>query len=101
MKKLVGFERLLAECNALPHVGWIFVDRGFDKASVQRLLTATFYVPENDDDEFFGEDYLTTWIEAPTFQQVIRVRNRSLSEPDVGLYAEAAIHYLEADDFLE
>jgi hypothetical protein len=101
MKTLIGLKSLIAERNALPQVGWIFVERGFDKASIEALINAQFYIPENDDDEFFGEDNLATWMEAPIFVRVLRLRNKSIPTPTLEQYANAAIHYLEKDDFLE
>jgi hypothetical protein len=85
----------------LPKVGWIFVENGFDKTSVEALLAADFNIPENEDDEFYGEDNLLTWLEIPTFLDVIEIREKNMANPTADAIAIAAIYYLENDNFLE
>jgi hypothetical protein len=101
MKTLVGLKKLIVERDTLPQVGWIFVERGYNKVSMEALMNAQFYIPENDDDEFFGEDNLATWMEVPIFVQVLRLRDKNIPSPTLEQYANAAIHYLESDDFIE
>lgn len=101
MRVVKGLQGLIDGKADLPKVGWIFVDKEFDKTSAISLKNATFHVPEDEDDEFFGEDNLATWLEAPTFLAVLELREKNLKAPSLDQYAEAAIHYLERDDFLE
>ncbi|KVS67656.1 hypothetical protein WK41_21970 [Burkholderia cepacia] len=85
----------------MPKVGWIFVDKGFNKSSAKALMSATFYIPEDEDDEFYGEDNLATWLEAPIFHSVLDVRAKNVKNPTTEDFANAAVYYLENDDFLE
>ncbi len=101
MKKIIGIQALLGERDTLPPTGWIFVDKDLDKTSLAALDSASFYLPEDEDDEFYGEDHLGTWLEAPTFRHVLALREKNLARPAAADYARAAIHYIEKDDFLE
>ncbi len=101
MKTVVGLKALIEMRNSLPNVGWIFVDTEVDKTSLSSTLQAKFYIPENDEDEFFGEDNLMTWLEAPTFSDILTLRDKNMKMPTVEQYGEAALHYLKMDDFLE
>lgn len=101
MKEIKGFENLLAQRAQLPKVGWIFVDEDLDKNSATALEQAIFHIPENEDDEFFGEDNLATWLESPIFLGVLDVREKRLAQPSPQQYMEAALHYIKFDDFLE
>ncbi|WP_322049611.1 hypothetical protein [Paraburkholderia sp. J67] len=101
MNTLQGLQALITEKQGLPKVGWIFVDKNFDKTSAVALLGAVFHIPENEDDEFYGEDYLASWLEIPTFLAVIELRGKQLKDPNVEDIANAAVYYLENDDFLE
>lgn len=101
MKKVKGLQALICMREELPEVGWIFVDRELVKTSVTELEAATFYVAESEEDEFHGEDNFATWLEAPTFLATLELREKNLHSPGLKQYAEAIIHYLEEDDFLE
>ncbi|MEV7422583.1 MULTISPECIES: hypothetical protein [unclassified Streptomyces] len=101
MKEIHGFENLLAERQRLPECGWIFVDEDLDRNSIEALEHAIFYVPENEDDEFYGEDNLAAWLECPIFLGVLDVREGTLVELSSRQAMEAALHYLKFDDFLE
>ncbi len=101
MRTITGIQSLAAARDSLPTTGWIFVDRDFDKDDAQGLLTARFQIAENEDEEFWGEDHLATWLEAPTFLAVLTLREKNLKAPTATDHAEAAIHYLRKDDFLE
>ena len=99
MKKISGFAELLSWKEKLPDVGWIFVDKGSMPDSIEALKGAMFYLPEDDDDEFFGEDNLKTWLEAPIFRSILEIREKATGKPSLEQYMEAAIHYREYDDY--
>jgi len=101
MKTVEGLQALIAAKQDLSQVGWIFVDKDFDKTSANALMAAQFYVSENDDDDFYGENHLATWMEAPTFLDIFDVRTMQLKDPTVMDIAIAAVYYLEKDAFLE
>ncbi|KFL54102.1 hypothetical protein JM78_11385 [Burkholderia pyrrocinia] len=101
MKAVNGLEALISARRDLPKVGWIFVSKGFNKTSADALMIATFYIPEDEDDEFYGEDHLASWLEVPIFLAVLDIRAKSLKDPTTQDFASAAIHYLKNDDFLE
>jgi hypothetical protein len=101
VKTLIGLPALIAAKQDLPRVGWIFVDKGFDKTSPGALMSAAFHIPEDEDDEFYGEDNLATWLEVPTFLSVLALRAKNIKDPTADDVAHAAIYYLENDDFLE
>ncbi|QRR07824.1 hypothetical protein FPJ27_16435 [Burkholderia sp. MS455] len=101
MKIVNGLNALIFARSGLPKVGWIFVDKGFNKSSVDALMTATFQISEDEDDEFYGEDHLASWLEVPTFLAVLDVCGKNLKDPTIEDFANAAIHYLKSDDFLE
>jgi hypothetical protein len=64
-------------------------------------MSAAFHIPEDEDDEFYGEDNLATWLEVPTFLSVLALRAKNIKDPTADDVAHAAIYYLENDDFLE
>lgn len=101
LKAVSGLTALIFARSDLPKIGWIFVDKGFNKKSADALMTAIFHIPEDEDDEFYGEDHLTSWLEVPTFLAVLNVRAKNLKYPTTRDFANAAIYYLENDDFLE
>ncbi|AKM03257.1 hypothetical protein [Burkholderia pyrrocinia] len=101
MKLVNGLKALILERQNLPKVGWIFVEKGFNKNSADALMIATFQIPEDEDDEFYGEDHLASWLEVPTFLAVLDLRAKNLKDPTTEDFANAAIHYLKNDDFLE
>lgn len=101
MKEYSGFTELFANRGHLPDPGWIFVDPGTSADSIESLRSATFYVPENDEDEFDGEERVQTLVEAPTFQDVVTLRAKNLPDATADQFLEALVHYLEYDDFLE
>jgi hypothetical protein len=101
MKEIFGLNALIEMRTSLPQVGWIFVDPSLDKTSLNHTLKAKFYVSENEEDDFFGEDNLMTWLEVPTFEDVLTLREKNIRSPTTEQYAQAAIHYIEMDDFLD
>jgi len=101
MKQYIGFTKLFADRGNPPDPGWIFVDPGTDDNNIDTLRSATFYVPENDEDEFDGEERLQTLVEAPTFQDIIALRAKNSPTATADQFLEALVHYLVHDDFLE
>jgi hypothetical protein len=101
MKKIFGLKALLAERHNFPKSSWIFIENRSDINSIDALLVAGFSIPENEDDEFYGEDNLVTWLEVATFLDVIELREKNMKNPTPEAIANAAIYYIENDDFLE
>lgn len=101
MRTYEGLAALIAARNQLPPTGWIFVDTGVAKDDAATLTAVKFYVPENDDDEFYGEDNLVAWLEVGTFKGVLELREKNIAQPTLSQYADAAVHYRVHDDFLE
>ena len=101
MKTVKGLQALIAMSQDLPNVGWIFVEKGFDKTSAEALMDAVFYIQENKDEGFYGRENYATWLESPTFQDILEVRKKNMKNPSTQDVARAAIYYLEMDDFLE
>jgi hypothetical protein len=101
MKEYSGFAALIADRHTLPDPAWIFVDKATNTEDAESLRNATYYVPENDDDEFDGEERLSTVVECPILLDILELREKNLPNPSLDQYLEALTHYLEYDDFLE
>ncbi|EMD1655004.1 DUF7716 domain-containing protein [Pluralibacter gergoviae] len=99
MKIIKGFSELLKKYDALPVTGWIFIDEDVDISSKEDLKKHNYYLPENDDEEFEMEDERSTFIEAPTFKDIVinkRTHNQKATGDEI---LDAVIYYLENDDF--
>jgi len=101
MKKIIGIKNLLENKSSLPKTGWIFIDHNLDTEDADILKNAAFYIPENEDDEFDGEETLSTLVETPIFLAILANRERNVDRATDQQYLEALIHYLKYDDFLE
>ncbi|GHT97247.1 hypothetical protein AGMMS49545_23800 [Betaproteobacteria bacterium] len=100
MKTFHGFDELLKVYKDLG-VWWIFTKRGFINNSREDILTGTFYVPENDDEEEESYATLANWLETQTFEGIIINKLEHHPESSRDDLIEAAIYYLEQDDFLD
>ncbi|MGO4743573.1 DUF7716 domain-containing protein [Serratia quinivorans] len=99
MKVIKGFSGLLKEYDALPETGWIFIDDDVDTNLKSDLQKQNYYLPENDDEEFEMEEERSTFLEAPTFKDIVinkRNHNQQATEDEM---LDAVIYYLENDDF--
>jgi len=101
MRNIIGIKNLLENKLSLPKTGWIFTDNNVDSENPDILKIAVFYIPENEDDEFDGEDTLSTLVETPIFLAICANREKNLESPTDQQYIEALIHYLKYDDFIE
>ena len=99
MKDYKGFSDLILNLEHLPAVGWIFVDSTVDRTSKDAVSSAVFYVAENDLEEIACEKSKRTFVECPSMLDIKAVADRSKIKPDVKTYLEAALYYLENDDF--
>lgn len=97
MKEIIGFEKLLGSVDGLPDSGWIGVNKSFStKNEIEKL---TFYVPENEDEEFDIEDNYEEFLELPTFKDI--VSNKLEHHPNATLkdILGAVAYYFNNDDF--
>jgi hypothetical protein len=101
MKKIAGFAGLIGIRPQLPKTGWIFVHPQSEPESESEIATSTYYVPESDEDEAYGEEHLSAWLEAPTFLAILDVRDKGGRSPSMNQYIDAVVYYLEEDGFLE
>ncbi|MDR1912213.1 MAG: hypothetical protein LBQ52_07715 [Helicobacteraceae bacterium] len=100
MRVFNGFDELLKAYKELG-VWWIFTKREFVNNSKEDISTGTFYVPENDEEEEESYDVLATWLETQTFEGIIDNKLEHHPEASRDDLIEAAIYYLEMDDFLD
>jgi hypothetical protein len=101
MKEFHGFDELLKTQGQDLGTWWIYTKREFINNSRDDILNATFYVPENDDEEMESDGNLGDWLEVQTFKGIII--NKLEHHPDASRddLLEAVIYYLEKDDFLD
>ena len=99
MKVYKSFADLLANVDRLPNVGWLFVDSTIDKASKGSVSSAAFYVAEDDEEEIIFEKSKRTFVECPTMLDIKAIVDKRVVKPDLDAYLEAALYYLENDDF--
>lgn len=101
MKTCDSLAALIHARETISPYGWIFVEKNIDKRSVTGALQAQFFIQENDDDEFFGELHLATWMETPIFIQILQSCEKRMTVSTLTQYAEALVHYLVHDDFMD
>lgn len=97
MKIYRGIKELLNSFDDIPEHGWISIDDAF---SIQDDIEAlTFYIAENEEEEFDLEDHYSEFLEAPTFKDI--VTNKRDHNPNVALkdIVGAVNYYFEHDDF--
>ncbi|MHC8319078.1 hypothetical protein [Pseudomonas sp. LB3P31] len=99
MKVYKGFADLLANIDLLPNVGWLFVDSTIDRASKGSVSSAAFYVAEDDAEEIVFEKTKRTFVECPTMLDIKTIADKRVVKPDLEAYLEAALYYLENDEF--
>lgn len=103
MRIIKGFDSLLSEVKTLPDVGWLYVDKEFNLKSKMDILNKDYYLAGNRDESFdmAENDKIRTFLESPTFCDIIdnRLNHHPNSNRDELL--EAVIYYLEEDDFMD
>ena len=101
MRVFNGIRELFDHVNDLPDVGWLFVHKDFDRISKADIESKPFMLAENDEDEAHGLKNYKTWLEAPTFVDVVLSRQDNLPDAGVDDIIAAAIYYLKNDSFIE
>ncbi|CAI0692534.1 hypothetical protein FCL49_01715 [Serratia proteamaculans] len=101
MKVINGFAELLKVYDSLPNSGWIFIDHDFDTSSKSDLLNRDYYLSENDDEEFEMEEDKSTFLESPIFKDIVINKLKHNQQASKDEMLDAAIYYLENDDFLD
>ncbi|YCH29938.1 hypothetical protein M1D48_17640 [Erwinia sp. D4-22] len=101
MKLIKGFEELLSRYQSLPDSGWIFIDNEFDVSSKEDILNKNYYFSEDDDEEIEMEDSYTTFLEAPTFKDIVVNKYNNKINASRDELISAVIYYLDNDDFLD
>jgi len=96
-----GFDELLKKCNELPDVGWLYVEESFDLESRNDIENGKYYIAENEDEEMDFEENYGTFLESPILKDIIgnKLEHHPKSSKDDLL--DAAVYYLENDDFLD
>ena len=101
MKTINGFDELLANVNALPDAGWLYVDTDFDLESKSDILQKKYYLAETEGEEMDFEENFGTFVEAPIFRAIIENKLEHHPEAEKSALLNAVIYYLENDDFLD
>lgn len=101
MRVIKGFDALLNDYKSLPESGWLFIDQDFDTASEKDILTKSYYISESDDEEIDMEDSYSTFLESPTFKDVVINKTNHHPKATRDEIISAVIYYLENDDFLD
>lgn len=101
MKTFAGIKDLVANKANLPDVGWLFVDKTFDLTSRSDIQRKNFYLAENDDEEIAAEKMYRTWLESPTFLDVLNLKTDANPNATLDDVTDAAIYYLEHDTFMD
>ncbi len=96
--KTLNFKQLYERYADGDHQAWIMIDSKKSLATADTLLSASFLVPDDDEEEETMLDSYPTFLEAATFQDVVIVEgeNGRSSLQDI---AEGCIYYLEKDTF--
>jgi hypothetical protein len=100
MRTFNSIQDLVEKLDELPDVGWLFVDKNFDCTSRTDIASKKFFLAETDDDEINGLRIYKTWLEAPTFSDIVLSRRETKPDADINEITEAAIYYLENDSFI-
>lgn len=101
MKVINGFDALLKNYQSLPEAGWIFIDEDFDVLSKEDILKKNYYLSEDDDEGIDMEDNYSTFLESPTFKDLVINKNNHNPKSTRDEIIDAVIYYLENDDFLD
>lgn len=96
-----GFDDLLKDYKSLPDAGWLFIDEDFDVISKDDILNKNYYLSQNDDEEAGMEDSHSTFLESPTFKDILINKINHNPKATRGEIIKAVIYYLENDDFLD
>jgi hypothetical protein len=95
-----GISNLIAARETLPKTGWLFIEKNFDKVSPSHIAKKNFFIAENDDEEIDAEKKFNTWLEIPTFFDVLITALEENPEATPDDVIDAAIYYLENDTFM-
>lgn len=101
MRVIKGFDALLNGYESLPESGWLFIDEDFDIVSEEDIVAKNYYISESDSEEIDMEDSYSTFLESPTFKDVVINKTNHHPKATIGEIISAVIYYLENDDFLD
>jgi hypothetical protein len=101
MRIFNGIQDLVNNVESLPDVGWLFVAKDFDKVSKADIKSKQFMLAEDDDEETAALKSHKTWLEAPTFVDVVLSKKQHKADASVDDITNAAIYYLEKDAFID
>ncbi|MEJ5113597.1 DUF7716 domain-containing protein [Erwinia billingiae] len=101
MRVIKGIDTLLKEYKALPDTGWLFIDEDFDVVSKNDILNKNYYLAQDDDEEEEMEDSHSTFLESPTFKDIVVNKLNHNPKATRDEIIEAIVHYLENDEFLD
>lgn len=100
MKIIKGLDGLLSIYKTLPKVGGFYVDDNFvNDANV--INNSNYYLPESEDEDEDMENSYRTWLEYPTFRDIIDNKFKHHPNATKDELLDAIIYYLEEDDFLD
>ncbi|EDW6546221.1 hypothetical protein YI89_004617 [Salmonella enterica subsp. enterica] len=103
MRIIKGFDDLLSETKTFPDVGWLYVDKDFNLQSQLDIESKNYYLAEDRDESFdmADNDKIKTFLEAPTFCDIIDNKFNHHPNANRDELLEAVIYYIEEDDFLD
>lgn len=96
-----GFNDLLKKCNELPDVGWLYVEESFDLESREDIMSAKYYIAEDEDEEISFDENYGTFLECPIFKSIIENKLAHHPESSKEDFFKATVHYIENDDYLD
>jgi hypothetical protein len=98
MRRIDGIARLIAELQTPEANGWIFTAERSDRETIEKIVAATFFLAEDDEEEIDMEDDFPTFLEIRIFESVIELEARAgrTTPHDI---AAGCLHYLVMDTF--
>lgn len=101
MKTYHGLGELLLNKEKLADVGWLFIEKSFNSVSRNDILNRNFFFAENDDEEIGAERRYKTWLESPTFLDILDVVQEKNPAFTTNELIEAIVYYIEHDAFMD
>lgn len=103
MVKVKGLIELLAYSVKVTEPRWYFVDRKFNNSSKDDILKSTYYIADNDEEEFDLEDNIEykTFLDSATFRAIIDNKLKHHPNATKDELLDAISYYLKEDDFLD
>ena len=103
MQTFQGIQTLIAAVGSLPDCGFLYITGNSDTDTPAGLQSCSFLLPDTEEDELFIEDNsdYNSWLEAPTFSDIIENYTRKHPNASEAALIRAVLHYWEKDDFLD